>query len=275
MKFSALAKTLGSLLPIALILLGLATRASTEPVDVGHVVEDAGGQIENVAVIVQRQSDGQVWSNNFERAHQRFSPASTSKIPHTLIALEQGYAKPETNFFWDGVPRSVRAWNQDHSLATAFEESVVWVYQELARTAGRSAMAEALEDFRYGNSSVGSINQRTTYWLDNTLQISAAEQLEFLSRLAEEELELSGDTYKAIKGMMVSEARENWVLRSKTGWWHSKSAMDIGWFVGWLECSGETYVFALNMDMPDTRFLLMRKTIVYAILEHIDAFNCD
>jgi beta-lactamase class D len=51
--------------------------------------------------------------------------------------------------------------------------------------------------------------------------------------------------------------------------------MDIGWFVGWLECSGETYVFALNMDMPDTRFLLMRKTIVYAILEQIEAFDCD
>ena len=275
MKVVLLAKTLGSSLTFALILLGLATRASAEPVDVGLVVEGAGGRIENVAAIVQRQSDERVWSSNLERAHQRFSPASTSKIPHTLIALERGYAKPTTSFSWDGVPRSVRAWNKDHSLRTAFKDSVVWVYQELARTAGRIALAEALEDFGYGNRNVGSINQLTTYWLDDTLQISAVEQVEFLSRLAEEKLDLSAATNEAAKGMMVSENRDNWVLRSKTGWWHSETAMDIGWFVGWLECAGETYVFALNMDMPDTRFLSMRKTFVYAVLEHIDAFNCD
>lgn len=75
--------------------------------------------------------------------------------------------------------------------------------------------------------------------------------------------------------MMVSEVRENWVLWFKIGWWYSKSVMDIGWFVGWLECFCEIYVFVLNMDMLDIRFFLMRKIIVYVILEKIEVFDCD
>jgi len=275
MRPSAITRIVGVLFFAALTVFGLGSRTSADTIDVGHLVELAGGQVESVAFVVVRQSDGQIWTSNPERTRQRFSPASTSKIPHTLIALEHGIAMPETIFTWDGVPRSVRAWNQDHTLATAFQKSVVWVYQEIAQRAGQRTMSEALADFGYGNLDIGSADALTTYWLDDTLQISAAEQVAFLSRITRERLPLSPGTYAASKDIMISETGDNWVMRSKTGWRYSDSEMDIGWFVGWLECASETYVFALNMDMPDTRYLSKRKVIAYSVLEDIGAFRCD
>lgn len=260
---------------LAFLVAWLASPASGEPIDVGHVVQATGNQIEGTTVIVKRQSDGQTWTSNYERAQQRFSPASTSKIPHTLIALERGLVTPDTVFFWDGIPRSFSAWNQDHNLASAFQNSVVWVYQEIARTAGSDAMSEGLASFDYGNSKVGSIEQLTTYWLDDTLKISAVEQIAFLSRLALETLPLSEATYAAAKDIMVSDQNDIWVMRSKTGWRYSKENMDVGWYVGWLQCPDETYVFALNMDMPDSRYLSRRKDITYSVLRDIGAFDCD
>ncbi|MEM8655448.1 MAG: penicillin-binding transpeptidase domain-containing protein [Pseudomonadota bacterium] len=262
------------LLVLALMGFGLGAQVSAETIDVGHSVQATGNAVSTTTIIVTRQSDGQVWASNPARAAQRFSPASTSKIPHSLIALDRDVATPETVFRWDGVPRSARVWNQDHSLASAFQHSVVWVYQEIARRAGARTMAEGLASFGYGNMEVGSADQLTTYWLDDTLRISTVEQVAFLSKLALKELPVSEATYAVARDIMVSDQTDAWVMRSKTGWRYSKDSMDIGWYVGWLECPGDTYVFALNMDMPDTRYLSRRKDVAYAVLSDIGAFDC-
>ena len=96
-----------------------------------------------------------------------------------------------------------------------------------------------------------------------------------MSDLALERLPLSAVTYAVANDIMVSDASSNWIMRSKTGWRYSETEMDIGWFVGWLECESETYVFALNMDMPDTTYLSKRKAVTYGALQDIGAFDCD
>ncbi len=238
-------------------------------------VEAARGKVESTTIVIKRLSDGQLWIANPERANQRYSPASTTKIPHSLIALENGLATKETVFAWDGLPKGTRSWNQDHTLASAFRNSVVWVYQEIARTAGPAIMSEGLKSFDYGNANIGTIDRLTTYWVDDTLSISALEQSEFLSKLALRRLPLSDATYAAVRDIMISDARSTWVLRSKTGWRYNENDMDVGWFVGWLECPSETYVFALNMDMPDTRYLSKRQSVAYSALQDIGAFDCN
>jgi len=248
--------------------------AVAQELDVGPSVTAAGGKTESATIVIQRLSDGQLWIANPDRAQRRFSPASTSKIPHSLIALENGLASSMTIFEWDGVPRSNRAWNQNHTLETAFQESAVWVYQRIAQTAGQRVMSDGLESLDYGNANVGAVDQITTYWLDDTLKISSLEQVEFLSDLALERLPLSATTYAVANDIMVSDASSNWTMRSKTGWRYSETEMDIGWFVGWLECASETYVFALNMDMPDTSYLSKRKAVTYRVLQDMGAFDC-
>lgn len=268
-------KALRRLIAASLVAFASSLEAVAEPEAIESSVTAAGGEVESTTIVVKRLSDDQLWIANPERANQRYSPASTSKIPHSLIALENGLATPETVFTWDGLPKGPRRWNQDHTLASAFQNSVVWVYQDIARSAGPAVMSEGLKRFDYGNANIGNIDQLITYWVDDTLLISAIEQAEFLSKLALDRLPLSGATYAAARDIMVSEASPAWVLRSKTGWRYSENDMDIGWFVGWLECPKETYVIALNMDMPDSRYLSKRKTVAYAVLRDIGAFDCD
>lgn len=273
-KTPALQKVLRALGSVGLLVIAFTSNVMADAFEIKESVAAAGGEVDDTTIVIKRLSDAQQWIANSNRAQLRFSPASTSKIPHSLIALENGLASSVTIFEWDSVPRSNRAWNQDHTLETAFQKSAVWVYQRIAQTAGQRVMSDGLRSFGYGNADVGEVDQITTYWLDDTLTISALAQVEFLSDLALKRLPLSAVTYAVANDIMVSDASSSWIMRSKTGWRYRDTEMDIGWFVGWLECASETYVFALNMDMPNTTYLSKRKAVTYRVLQDIGAFDC-
>lgn len=67
-----------------------------------------------------------------ERAGRRYSPASTFKIPHSLFALDAGILRDEFQVIrWDGVQRSIEAWNGDQNLRSAMRNSTVWFTRDL------------------------------------------------------------------------------------------------------------------------------------------------
>ena len=78
----------------------------------------------SAAVVVRRASDGAEWTGGGQRVDRRFVPASTFKIPNTLIVLGAGIiADPEKDIIpWDGIDRG-GAWDQDQTLRTAFRRS--------------------------------------------------------------------------------------------------------------------------------------------------------
>ena len=98
-------------------------------------------------------------------------PASTFKIPNSLIALETGVVgDPDQDVFkWDGVVRAIEAWNRDHTLRSAIGASAVPVYQEIARRIGAERMQKYLDLFEYGNRDIGGgIDQ---FWLTGDLRM--------------------------------------------------------------------------------------------------------
>ncbi len=207
------------------------------------------------ALVIYRLEDEKLWASGGARIRERFTPASTSKIPHTLLALEAGaVAGMGERFKWDGETRFVASWNEDQTFGAAFQRSTVWIYQIAVPRIGAENLTEGLSRFDYGNADIGGPDAIDRYWLQGPLAISAAEQVAFLSRLARRTLALSARTYDlAVPAMVLSEG-EGWTLYGKTGWKNVEGAMDIGWFVGWVEQSAGdepgTYAFALNMDMP-------------------------
>ena len=72
--------------------------------------------------IVISSLDGKIeYVHNNYRSEIRFIPASTFKIPNTLIALEEGVIKNEKEIIkWDGKNKGFDAWNTDQTLETAF-----------------------------------------------------------------------------------------------------------------------------------------------------------
>ncbi len=184
---------------------------------------------------------------NPQRAAEPFIPASTYKIPHSLIALETGVVKDENQSFkWDGQERQVDAWNRDHTFRSALKYSVVWVYQEIARQVGEQREAEFVRKFAYGNEDVSGGVDR--FWLDGALRITALQQIEFLKKFYLNQLSVSERSSLIVKDMLINEANSKYILRAKSGLGSSRTPA-IGWWVGWVETDNDTYFFALNLDV--------------------------
>lgn len=209
------------------------------------------------AFVVYRIEDEKTWMSGGDRVFERFTPASTSKIPHTLLALEAGAVSgPDEVFVWDGTKRWFDGWNETQDFATAFQRSTVWIYQIVVPRIGAEQLKAGLAAFDYGNAEIGGPEQITRYWLEGPLAISAAEQVAFLSRLARRTLPLSARTYELAVPMMEAGRGEGWVMYAKSGWKSVPGETDLGWYAGWIEQTGGpapgTYVFVLNLDLDGT-----------------------
>ena len=181
---------------------------------------------------------------------KRLTPASTFKILNSLIGLESGVIRDEHFVIrWDSVHRSTEAWNRDHDLASAIENSVVWYYQELARRVGRKRMTAYIDSTGYGNNDASGPIDR--FWLGSTLRISADEQVGFLRRLYAEDLPFSHRSIEIVKRILILQRTDSTVLHAKTGMATDMSGVAVGWFVGYVEKAGDVYFFALTMTSPD------------------------
>ena len=182
------------------------------------------------------------------RAARRFTPVSTFKIAHSLVALETGTVPDEnaTVFHWDGQTRDIPEWNRDHNLRTAIKYSVVWAYQQIARQVGAEREQKYADDFDYGNHDTSGPVDR--FWLGGPLAISALEQVEFLKKLVAYRLPVSERSVRIVRDILVNDAGPTYVLRAKTG---ADFDHNIGWWVGWVEKDDDTYFFAANIDFSE------------------------
>ena len=191
-----------------------------------------------------------------ERLTKPFLPASTFKIPNTLIAMEEGViSSPDEILKWDGKVRFVKSWNQDHSLRTAFPVSCVWYYQELARRIGHEKYLEHLQQQKYGNMLTGP--DVATFWLDGDLRITAEEQIEFLKKLFKNELPYRAEHIRLVKDIMLFDQGDDYSLHAKTGW-AIRGDGQHGWWVGYVEKSDEVWFFTINIEITvdeDHRYL--------------------
>ena len=206
--------------------------------------------------------------HDLERAHTRFIPASTFKIPNSLIALQTGVVTDTAEVIpWDGRERAISAWNRDHSMTSAFRYSVVPFYQEVARRIGPARMKDFVSRIEFGNNDVGG--EIDGFWLHGDLRISPMEQIDFLQRLHEGNLPFSEEVVAAVRDVMVEEDSSDYVLRGKTGW-ALRESTDVGWYVGYVERGDRVYYFALNMDITDPEQGALRKQLARKLLASLD-----
>ena len=180
-----------------------------------------------------------------ERAKTRYLPASTFKIANALIALDGGTLRDQHEVFrWDGKPKMRRAWERDHALDSGMRESVVWMFQEIARRTGKARMREGLHRLAYGNEDIGG--GIDLFWLQGNLRISAMEQVDFLRRLREGRLDTHARSARLVRNALVAERTPRYTLYAKTGTTGvTRSA--IAWWIGWIEAEGAPVAyFAMN-----------------------------
>jgi beta-lactamase class D len=203
--------------------------------------------------------------HNQPRAETRFIPASTFKIPNSLIGLATGAVSDVEELIpYGGKPQYLKIWEQDMGLRDAIKISNVPVYQELARRIGLERMGEYLHKLDYGNKDTGT--KVDMFWLEGPLKISALEQSRFLARLAQGDLPLSSNVQENVRKIVQLRQGQDWILYAKTGWTTTPTP-DIGWWVGWVVKDERVFSFALNIDMPDKGDSAKRKELGEASLK--------
>lgn len=207
-----------------------------------------------------------------ERSGEGRLPASTYKIPNSLIALETGIVTdPDKDVFpWDGVKRPIEAWNKDHTLRSAIAVSAVPVYREIARRIGEARMQKYVDLFDYGNRDIGGgIDQ---FWLTGALRIDPVEQVDFVDRLRRRALPISKRSQDLVADILPVTKVGDSIIRAKSGLLGAeRGAPSLGWMVGWAEKGDAHTVFALNIDCTEPRHVGERMPLTQACLAEIGA----
>src|SRR6202035_5012310 len=192
-----------------------------------------------------------VIASDRKRSGEARLPASTFKIPNSIIALETGVVgDPDKDVFkWDGVVRSIEGWNRDHTMRSAIAVSAVPVYQEIARRIG------------------AGIDQ---FWLSGALRIDPVQQVDFVDRLRRGALPVSKRSQDQVADILPVTKAGDSIIRAKSGLLGAEQGR-LGWMVGWAEKGSASTVFALNMDCIEPRHIADRMNITLQCLGDIGA----
>ncbi len=217
--------------------------------------EDLSGYFGNTkgSFVLFDRNRNQYLIYNEAESQKRASSVSTFKILNSLIGLETKVLQDENTLFkWNGKHNYIDAWNRDHTLASAFSNSVVWYYQEVASKVGKERMQGFLREAKYGNADISG--GLTEFWLDSSLRISPLEQVAFLRRFYSYELPFSRSNIDTVKKIMVMTQDDRVTLSGKTG----LAGNHLGWFVGYVERDENVFFFATkvtgnNIENPTAR----------------------
>jgi beta-lactamase class D len=272
----------GNLLAVLTMLTACNTNNVTQDDSLKKYFDDAGVQ---GTFGIFDNAQGQFTVYNLTRFRDSvYLPASTFKIFNSLAALGTGVIFSDTVVVpWDGVVRmgpggdTMHQWNKDMDMRTAFEVSNVSFYQEMARRIGKDTMQLLLDSVGLGRryDTFRITDNIDKFWLDNSLKVTADEQLGLVKRLYFKQLPFQNREQEMVKSMMIRERNDKYILAYKTGWGTTENGTQLGWLVGWIEENKHVYPFVMNMESTDANINMVevRLKIMRGILTQLGFFE--
>ncbi|MGQ1944930.1 5-(carboxyamino)imidazole ribonucleotide synthase [Ornithobacterium rhinotracheale] len=222
------------------------------------------------------------YMNDIDEAEKRELPASTFKIPHTIIALELGIIKsPYETLKWNGEKRQLKEWERDLSIKEAFKLSCVPCYQNIAKKIGSKEMNKWLNKLRYGEMVINE-NNIDNFWLKGESRINSIEQIGFLEDFIHGRLPIKRRTRSDFLEIFKTKTTDSYKLYEKTGLTENNNHY-IGWYVGFINTQNfEKIYFAtrinankkdINTDEKLKNFIDNRKIVTQKAIKEI--FDID
>ncbi|MBX9388158.1 penicillin-binding transpeptidase domain-containing protein [Streptomonospora nanhaiensis] len=242
--------------------------------DLESVFTDAGV---NGTFVAYDSGTGEMTVVNPEEMDERVRPASTFKIPNSLISLQAGAVEDADEVVpYGGEPQRVDKWEHDMSMREAIRISALPIFQELARRVGHEDMASWVERFDYGNADIGGPERIDRFWLHGPLEISAAEQALFLDRMVAGDLPVDEAHVETLHSMVRqdigdAEGRE---LYWKSGWADGPELMP-GWMVGWVADGEDVTTFALRLEMESDSHADLREPMTRELLDELGVLPAE
>jgi beta-lactamase class D len=224
------------------------------------------------SILIYDSNKNRTYQHNPQRNATQFLPASTFKILNSLIALDKKVIADEKAILtWDGIERQIPEWNRDLNMREAIKLSAVWFYQVLARRVGYEHMQKMVAKVGYGNQIIGKKEDIDKFWLEGKLRITPQQQIQFLRRFAKNDLPFSGQTISIVKDIMITKKTPEYTMYGKTGTvgFDGKIKPQIGWHVGYLEQSKNTYFFATNIEIRNKKDVAARMELTRLCLKDL------
>jgi beta-lactamase class D len=225
-----------------------------------------------------------------ELCNRRFTPASTFKIPLSLMGFDSGFLTDErlpALPYREGSAVQDPAWKTTVDPTYWIQNSVVWYSQQITSWLGKERLQRYVTRFSYGNQDLtgnpGLNDGLTQAWLSSSLRISPLEQAAFLEKLLARQLPVSARAYEMTRRLLyVGELPNGWSVRGKTGTGYQMKddgtpdlTRQIGWFVGWASKGKRDIVFVYAVGdeqaQPSRAGLRARETFMAQLPAMLDA----
>jgi beta-lactamase class D len=211
----------------------------------------AGGHaLADTCTVITELDTGRVLKQEGD-CERRSSPASTFKIPLSLMGYDAGILREEEKPALPYKPE-YKSWNEAWKKTTTprswLRDSVLWYSLVLTGELGAERFGRYVDAFDYGNRDVrgdkGKNNGLTRAWLSaSSLQISPIEQIDFLGKLLKRELPVSRKAHDMTLAIMPDfPLPDGWTAYGKTGTGFQPMrdgsfdrSRQFGWFVGWAQ----------------------------------------
>lgn len=237
---------------------------TTKPIKTDLYTAEIGTR--KVTFLAVDLNNNHCWAINESGLTQRHSPYSSFKIPHALIALEAGAVKSvDERIEWDQTQYPAkdfwpRTWKQSHTLSSAFKHSAVWYYKALVPRIKPADYKKWLAKFHYGNQTFTPGSNE--FWLNNELQISPVEQVEFIACLLKNRCGVKASNFVAFESAALQETKNGLSLYAKTGAGsidpnNNDGAFD-GWYVGYIKDANGKSVAAFAIYMEAESFAALK-----------------
>jgi beta-lactamase class D len=150
-----------------------------------------------------------------------YTPLNTFFIVPSLMALDNGM-----------ISQNPSTWVSSDSVD---------FYQQLISKLGRATMIKTIDTLHYGKGIVS--NQLNDFWRDQSLRITADEQLGLIKKMFFKELPFQKRSQEMFKKMISKEDNSNYHLSYIEA---ADSLSQIAWVIGFVEENKHIYFFVLN-----------------------------
>ena len=199
--------------------------------------------------------------------NQSSTPASTFNILFTLIGLQEGIIRDENST----LNSEDSGYNKNLNLKTAFAQNYESYFRAMIKEISEERIKYWLAKINYGNKDV--TNHPHDFWLGTSLQITPAQQLNFIENFYYENLPFLKQHVRKVKKMMLEKDSLSYKVFGKRGSYKIISENKyMGWFVGYVETSDDVYFFvnyvqSNNLNHP--RLVDAQKEIPFKILRSL------
>ena len=160
------------------------------------------------------------------------APLNTFFLIPTLIAIDKGY-----------IQTNPQTW-----LSTDAASS----YHELIKKMGRASLIEAIDSLHYGKGLISA--DSSNFWNNNSLRITADEQLGFIKKLYFNQLYFQKRSQDLLKKMLLKEDNANYKLSYIATSDTTKN--NASWVLGYIEENKHPYFFVLSTTATSSADLL-------------------